>query len=210
MVTTCADTIREAYRLAFKLDGDDELLPSQYASALTKLQNLVLSMPGMNQWTEVETSENYTAGEDERIRVITESAVTITVPEQVSSARRVLWCCNQITLTCEGYDDKAPRDGSKVHVADAYSDAAGTYYYRSDIAQWTPARDLTKDSEVPFSASFDRYLAAMLADELTPDLHPKYALLAQEGRTVARLRYSRPLAVGTRFPRLSASKRYRI
>jgi hypothetical protein len=205
MVTTCGDIIREAYRIGGKLGGDDDLLPSEYNNALTRLQAVILAMPGMTNWTDVEVTADYEAGEDERVRVATTDAVTVTVPESVASSQRVLWCCNQVTLVCTGYDDRAPRDGSKVHIADAYSDACGTYFYRSDIAQWTSARDLTKDSEVPFSADFDRYLEAILADELFLDLHPKYAALAQEGRMTARSRYSPRKAVGTRFPTLSAN-----
>lgn len=210
MVTTCGDIIKEAYRLAAKLGGDDELLPSEYNTALIKLQNVILSAPGMGHWIEVEADGDYTAGENERVRVITDDAVTITVPTSVVSSQRLLWCCNQVTLVCEGYADRAPKDGAKVHVSDAFGDDAATYFYRADIAQWTAARDLTRDSEVPFSADMDRYLAAMLADDLTPDLHPKHAMTAEEGRRRFRARYGKrqQVAVDTPLIYTSSNREY--
>jgi hypothetical protein len=162
MATTVRQIITDALEQIGAIDGGASPTAQQANQALRVFQNLILNLPGSHWWNEVETSASYTAGENERIRVITQSAVTITVPVAVSSARSVLYCCNQIELTCEGYDDRAPKDLTRVHVSDAYGDTSATYYYRSDIAQWTRADSLTLDSDSPLGAEWDEGLGAML------------------------------------------------
>lgn len=163
MVTTVRQILIDAVEQIGAKDAGENLEAGYGAQGLRIYQNMVLNLPGMRWWNEVEASANYTAGENERVRVIVDTAVSITVPVAVSSAQKVLFCCNQIELKCSGYDDRAPKDGARVHVSDAFSDSAFTYFYRGDIAQWTQANALTLDSEVPLSSEWDEGSAAMLA-----------------------------------------------
>lgn len=192
MVTTVGDIVLQAHRRAGLIQGDDALLPSEQNNAIVTLQTIILSLPGMANWIDVDTDADYTAGENERIRVTTSDPVTITVSDSVASSSRIILCCNQITLACEGYDDRAPRDGARVGISDSYSDAHATYYYRADIAQWTPATGLTVSSEIPLSADMDRYLVSMLALELGAT-DPLTVALAQEGRQRMWTRYNQDL-----------------
>jgi len=212
MVTKCRDIITRAYRMAGGLrDLRRGLDATDASTALTDLQMLVLSLPGMTHWTEVETAVNYTAGENERVRVTSNSATVITIPGAVSSARTQLYCCNQIVLVCDGYPDRAPQDGARVCVSDEFSDAVAIYYYRADIAQWTPAIGLTLDSEVPLNADMDIYLAARLAGLLcTADAQPVppiTAALITESTQKMRARYGKRqgMAVDTTLLRTSSN-----
>ncbi len=193
MVTTVADTVRDAYRLGGLLGPGEEPTPNEESLAIRHLQTLILALPGMQHWTEVETAEDYTAGENQRVRVTTQDAVTVTVPDAVTSARTVLWCCNQTELVCEGYDDRAPQDGARVSIADVYSDDHATFYYRADIAQWTLATSLARASEIPLSADMDRYLAAILAVQMGSTV-PTAVSLNTEGRQRMWTRYTQKRA----------------
>ncbi len=195
-MTTCAEIIRDALQRNQFLQDGEYPTPNEENGALRKLQAIILSLPGMTHWRDVEASGNYTAGEDERVRVNVSSAVTITVPASVSSAHKQLWCCNQIVLTCSGYDDRAPRDGAKVGVSDAFSDAHVTYFYRSDKAEWLAATDLTRDSEIPLNQDMDQGLTALLccdlaAGDIRHTLHPLVAQQAVEARAKMRGRYGK-------------------
>lgn len=184
----------------------------QASQGLRVLQNLVLNLPGQRWWNEVETAADYTAGENERVRVTTDGAVTITVPTAVSSAERVLYCCNQIELKCSGYDDRAPKDGARVHVSDVFSDDWALYMYRADIAQWTAAHDLTLDSELPLSGEWHEGLGAMLGARLAryyglPVDQITIALATStESRMRARFGKRQQIAVDTTLLRTSSNQ----
>lgn len=191
MVTTAGDVIRAAYRRARGVNSGDPVTPNLEAEALAKLQAIVLSLPGVEKWIEVDTDEDYTAGENERIRVTTLDDVIVTIPDAFPSSHRVILCCNQITLACEGFDDRSPKDGARVAISDQFSDDQAIFYFRADIAQWTRADGLTTASEMPLSADMDRYLIAMLAADLADfPLDPQTAALAIEGRQRSFSRYT--------------------
>lgn len=216
MVTTVENIITDALEQLGVKDARSGLDATEAAQALRVLQQMILNLPGMRVWNEVECSGNYTAGENERIRVITQNAVTITIPVAVSSARTVLYCCNQYELRCEGYDDKAPKDGARVHVCDAYADNATTYFYRADIAQWTRADGLTLSSECPLSADFDGDLSAMLAGRLAryhgAALDQITVALAVNGESKMRARFSKrqDVAVDTALLRTSSNPNWMV
>lgn len=168
MTTTIRDIIADAMeRTGLNTDGGRSIGPRDLEQALRVAQQMILNLPGMRWWNEVEVSANYTVGENERIRVTTASAITITVPTAVASSHSLLWCCNQVELVCTGYPDRAPKDGARVHVSDVFSSDNTTHFYRADIAQWTRADSLTLDSDSPLSAEFDEGLGALLAVRLS-------------------------------------------
>jgi hypothetical protein len=196
MVTTCRDIVTRAYRMAGGLRDQRRGLDATDAStALADLQMIVLSLPGMMHWTDVDTAVDYTAGENERVRVTSANPTVVTIPGSVSSARKVLYCCNQISLACDGYDDRAPKDGARVAVSDELSDTQAIYFYRSDIAQWTRADALTLVSECPLNADMDLYLAARLAGLLcaadAQPVPPLTAALITESTQKMRARYGK-------------------
>lgn len=209
-VTTVRDIITDAgERAGLIADGGFSLRPSEANRALRVLQRLVLNLPGANWWIEVDTDEDYTAGENERIRVTVDSPVSVTVPDTFASSNRVLWCCNQITLACSDYENRAPKDGARVHLSDLYSDGKATFFYRGDIAQWTRADELTLDSECPLSAEFDEGLAAMLAVRLGV-VNPVTLAMAQAAEAKMRARFGKRQAVAAELAlvRTSSNREY--
>jgi hypothetical protein len=193
-MTTCRVLTKRSLRMLGVLASGEDADASDASDALEALQSMLLSLPGM-WWTDVETDEDYTAEENERIRVNSNSAVTVTIPVVVGSEEKVLTCCGQTILKCEGYDDRAPKDGARVQVTDTNSNAALTYYYCADVAAWMPVESLTLNSEVPLNADMIDGLAAMLAVRLAPEygveLSPVVVGLAGEARTKMRARYGR-------------------
>lgn len=193
-MTTCRVLTKRSLRMIGVLASGEDADASDASDALEALQGMLLSLPGM-WWTDVEVSANYTAEENERIRVNSNSAVTVTIPVAVGSEVKVLTCCGQTVLKCEGFADRAPRDGARVQVTDTNSNAAVTYYYCADVAAWMPVESLTLNSEVPVNADMTDGLAAMLAVRLAPeygaDLSPVVVGLDQTTRSRMRARYGR-------------------
>lgn len=154
--------INRALRMLGVVDAGSAPTATQGEQALEALQSLVLALPNTNRWTDVDVTEDYTAGENERIRATTTDALTITIPVSVASGDRLLDRCGNVTLVCSAAD-RAPRELARVQITDALSDTTYTYYYRSDLAQWTRVDALTLTGESALSAIFDMGLSAMLA-----------------------------------------------
>lgn len=204
-MTTCLDIITRAYRMAGGLrDSAAALDASDAAIGLTELQSVILALPGMGWWRDVETDEDYTAGENERVRVNTASPVTVTVPTAVSSARQVLTCCNQIELVCEDYDDRAPKDGARVHITDTAQSVNLTYFYRADTAEWIAANGLALTSDVPLNADLHLQLCAMLALILAAseglEAPATTQRLAMAGQSTMRARFGKRQDVAVDYP----------
>jgi hypothetical protein len=191
-MTTIRDIITRAHRRANITDAGEALSSEDAQNGLDELQELVFALPGMRHWTDVLATANYTAGENERIRC--SSGVTVTVPTTVSSAQTVLFCCNDVELICEGYDDRAPKDGARVQVITS-ANVSTTYYYRADTGEWVTASGLTLAGDVPLNADMHGYLNAMLClrlcDAQGVQAPPAVVLDAQTGATAMRARYGK-------------------
>lgn len=209
MVTTVRQIITDALEQIGAVDGAATPTAQQASQGLRVFQQMILNLPGQRWWNEVECTADYTAGENERIRVNTNDAVTITVPTAVSSARTMLYCCNQTELVCEGYDDRAPKDGARVHVCDAATTDTATYFYRADLAQWTRADSLTLDSDCPLSEDWTEGVTAMLGQRLTRyyglPLDQAGTILAAQAESRMRARFSKRQAVAVESTLLRTS-----
>ena len=207
-----SELIADALEQSGAVDPASTPTAQQSTQALRVLQQVINNLPGQRWWTDVVVTADYTAGENERISVNTSDAVTITVPSLVSSAEKVLFCCNQIELKCSGYDDRVPKDGARVWVNDLQTTDAYFYMYRSDIAQWTSAKDLTPDSDLPLSEDWHEGLSAMLAARLAryyglPLEQVTVALAtATESRMRARFGKRQQIAVDTPLLRTSSNQ----
>jgi hypothetical protein len=197
-MATCLDIITRAYRLGGNLRDADQALEAVDASVgLTELQSLILALPGMGHWKPVETAVAYTAGENERVRVTAAGATTITIPGTVSSDVEVLFCCNEVEVICEGYDDRAPKDGARVQVSVVSGGATGeaTWFYCADLGEWKRADGLTLASVVPLNADMHLHLSAMLGLILAAseglNAPPVTQALASDGMTKMRARYGK-------------------
>lgn len=210
MTTTIRDIITRAYRRAGLRDANQTLSAADASNGLQDIRALILSLPGMTHWKPVEVDDDYTAGENERVRVNSDDAVTVTIPFAVDSTRSILYCCDQYAVVCEGYDDRAPKDGARVQVTDTNSNSAVTYYYRADLCAWMPAHGLTLDSLVPLNADMHAGLIARLAVDLSasePDLplSPIIVAQAEDFTSRCRARYGKRQAVAAEAGVLRAS-----
>lgn len=209
-ITTVRDIIHDAGEKAgLIVDNGFSLRPSEANRALRVFQRMVLNLPGCNWWKEVDVTADYEAGPGERVRINTQDAVNVTVPVTAASSQTLLWCCNETTLTCAGYDDRSIKDGERVHIADVYSDSKATFFYRADNAQWTRADELTLDSESPLSAEFDEGLAAMLAVRLGT-VTPVTVNMAEAAARKMRARFGKRqnVAVDLALVRTSSNRQY--
>lgn len=194
---TCLDLITRAYRLGGALrDIDEALSPADAAAGLAELESLVATLPGSRHWTDVDIDDDYTAGENERISNTSASSATITLPVTVASTSTVLYCCDQVQVVCQGYDDRIVRDGARVQVAGS---APQTFRYRADLGDWVAADSLTLTGQVPLNADMHTYLAAMLGVVLATlegqQPPPATVGLASAGAAAMRARYAKRQAV---------------
>lgn len=168
---TARDLIKRALRMLGVIDAGREPEAAEAADALTVLQSLLLGLPGSAHWTDVETDENYTAGENERIRVTTASAVTITLPTTIESDSTRALCCNQNVTICGGYSERAPKDGARVQITTISGGATSevTHRYRADLGEWKQVSGLGLTDEVPINADLQDDLAAVLALRIAPE-----------------------------------------
>lgn len=192
---TCRDVIKRAYLMLGAVDLESEPSGPEGALGLSVLQSLVDTLPGSTWWREVEASADYTAGENERVRAATQAAIVISVPVAVSSGETLLWRCGGITLSCCGGADRAPADGARVHVCDAYSDSASSFRYRADLGQWLQSDALTLASPIPLGRDLHEGLAALLAVRLQPvlgvALPPVAQAMAAAASATMRARFGR-------------------
>lgn len=167
MASTCLDIIKNALRSVGVISITESPSADMSAAALEIWQNLILSLPCFaSNWREIEINENYTAGVNERVTVIGDVNVTVTLPQQVVSERdQVLYVSDLFTIATGTYYS-APRDGSRVMVSAQQGTDRAAYAYRADTGKWISFINLELTSTIPFNADLHRYLQAMLAFEL--------------------------------------------
>jgi hypothetical protein len=134
---------------------------------LDELINLIPSLPGWTQWNEIEINADYDAYDDERIAVIGDVTVTVTLPQLVYDKPYVEFNDAGVSIK---YGDfyRAPRDGARVLVYAQQTGQQYYYAYRADTGQWTAVYGYTVGDEVPVNQDMDLHLSAMLAERILP------------------------------------------
>ena len=161
---------------------------SQASDALEALQdmtNLIVSQLS-GPWIEQEITVDSTADEGDRIRVNSETPLTITVPISLYGVEREVDSCGcvHVVQVCNG--ERAPRDRAKIWITDVFGTIEPRLYlYRADIASWVLASALALDGYAPFGVAYKEGLAAGLAVRLSADtaqpLLPAVASMATQG-----------------------------
>lgn len=165
MAATCEALIKNAHRAIGAVDIRANLTAEQATYGLEKLQDVILSLPHFGTWIEVETNVDYEAGQNERIAVIGDVAVTITLPQMVVSDRYQLASLPGYNIAVGEYY-AAPRDGSRVAAYAQQGTDKSFYAYRADTGKWLSVINLGFSSEIPLNADLHRYLEAYLAVEI--------------------------------------------
>lgn len=216
MAALCRDIIRRAERWLLAQGAGDDTQAAEIIEGMEVLQDLILEFPGLNvggPWTDVDVTDDYTVGEDERVRVQDGYTVTITYPNTVPDRVSAYALTAAEVLAWTG-TTRAPRDGSRAMiVAEGVTELR---IYCADVGEWRSCYNLTKDSDVPFSASCHNGLAAMLAERLalgkqSPDgrpVAPAPAVIDMARRGASQIKAlltRRPVVIAADAPVLSRS-----
>lgn len=177
---TLEQIIKRALRSLGAIRAGGTPTTQQYNDALESLQLMLINMPS-TAWIDVDTASDYTAAENERVR-ITSGAPTISRPTTVEDP----YAEN---------GERAPYEGSRIQIVSA-AGVATTWRYSAVKGQWVSLDNLTTASANPLGR-WDDGLAAALAVEIAPeyDVQPSPLVMLK----AARFRYaaqSRPEDAG--------------
>lgn len=177
-MTTCRDVLAEALRSFKALAPGDDPTVDELNSGLVAIQNLLLDLhEARGPLIEVDVSADYTAGENQRVRVQNGYTVTITLPNSVQdfglpapydygfrpSTDYPLGSAN----AADGITTRPPADGSRIEVVgQAVGTVPGLYFFRADTDDWILASGLSIDSTLPLNGRYVSHLGALVAERL--------------------------------------------
>lgn len=172
-MTTCRTVATEALSALKALAPGDEMNVDESAAALEAISNLLLELhEARGPLTDVDVTADYTAGENERVRVQEGYTVTVSLPNSVASSgsspsdygfTRSPTPATGYADPADGYVRRQPRDGSRIEIVGTTQDL---YFYRSDINTWASVYDLTLDSTLPLSARYVGPFGALVAQRM--------------------------------------------
>ncbi len=204
---TCRVLIAEAYRALKVLAPGDDPEADELAAGLEAVQNLVLDLHAARiPMVDVDVTADYTASENQRVRIQAGAVIEVTLPNAVAFTGYVnpddygfsLSLTAQpptgSTAAADGLSLRQPRDGARIEVVGTLT---GLYVYRADINAWVDATGLTLDSEMPINARDASHFGALLAERLadsTPDaqITPTLARRIAHGNGAMMLRLGVP------------------
>lgn len=135
---------------------------TELADGLQSLQAMIDGLPALmlgGPWIDVDVTADYTAGEDQRIRLTDPLAtVDITLPATIED-------------TDLETGTRAPRNGARVQIVGMLSGSPyrATYVYSSYLGAWVRIDALTLSSDNPLGPEHDDGLAALLAQRFAPE-----------------------------------------
>lgn len=143
-MSTMRDVLARAIRMTRARPLGDDPGAEEMAAALEDAQSMFLTYP-VRQLTDVLITEDYEAGENERVTYTSGSPV-VTYP-----------------TTVEGADgtDRPPQNGALVEVSGASGSTRKIYI--AELKTWMTLTGLDMDSDQPFGPSHDLNVAAMIA-----------------------------------------------
>lgn len=160
-MTTCRDVIIQAVEAFEGLAPGDDLAVDELNRAVSILgQQLRRIHEGRGPLTNVDVTEDYTPGENERVRVQSGYSVSVTLPNSITVAT------GEGTSASADDDEatyRAPRDGARIEIVGT---SRGLYFYRSDTNAWVSVESLTADSDFPLNGNYAADFAAWLAVRL--------------------------------------------
>ena len=166
MADTCLELIKDAFISIGVIGVRDALDNADAAYGLRKLQQVITALPGWDVWNEVEIdgSEPYFAGANERIAVIASETARINLPQMVRADRMQLASLPGLIVAAEGSAYyAAPRDCCRVLIYAQQRVAEFFYAYRADSGLWISVIGLEYVSPLPMNKNLHGYLEATLA-----------------------------------------------
>ena len=201
MTETVRTTITTALRMLGVSGTEGEMAPPAYYTntiGLPRLKGLYLQFISAGRFgpmTEVLITEDYEAGENERITVDSDVDLDITLPLIISDT-------NAAGTTV----DRAVYDRSVVQIT-----GGSSYLYDAGqtVDPWCEIEALTLDSETPLGARYANHIAALLAVDISPECgvvpSSVVAGLAETARAI--LRFKPPIRVAIDSAVLRANPR---
>lgn len=171
-MATCEEIVKGAFRRAGVSRDLDEVRPREMGRGLQVFRDIYLELVAagaFGRFNDVAVAEDYTAKEQDRILITTESAVSVTVPETITDDNTGV--------------ERPPLDCSIIAVTDVASTDRATFIYDGAYAAWTMIEDLALASFAPLSVRYrsglEARLAVRLAEEngmmVTPELRRQEA-----------------------------------
>ncbi len=154
--------------------GDDPVA-DELIVGLDGLQSILLEMfEARGPLRDVDVTADYTAGENQRVRIQSGYTVNVTLPNAVPVIGYVNpadygflasseTSASGTTSQADGVRYRQPYDGSRVEIVGT-SQAA--YFYRADINAWKLASGLALDDEAPLNDRLRSALASLTAERL--------------------------------------------
>jgi hypothetical protein len=167
-MTTLRTILTRAMRMTRARPVGDDPDGAEMTAALEEAQSMFLVFP-IRRLTSVLVEANYTAKENERVLNTSGGAITVTLPE---------------TITTDG-SERAVQNGAMVEVSGT---TVERYIYIAELGAWKDLTGLTLDSENPFGPTHDGDVAAMIAARIAGPVFQTEApqdvlALANAGRT---------------------------
>jgi hypothetical protein len=187
-MSTMRDIARRALIALGVINPRSEPADYQAQQVLDALQAWILESPAIGlsaEFTNVDISDDYTAGENERIRVLVGTTDTVTLPESVEDADSV----DAYDGGSSGSSTRPPGNGALVNILGADADGAEVnvlYAYIRSRGNWVLLTDLELDDDNPLGAEFDRALvnigAVEVASNFAKEASPSIQRAANTGR----------------------------
>lgn len=198
-MATVRVAISEAMRALRALAPGDDPTADELAAGLEAAQNLVMDIhEARGPLYDLDVSAAYVAGENQRVRIVSGSVVSVTLPNAVA----MFWNWDPYdygfvpgypgippsgsTGPADNVQYRAPTDGARIEIVGT---SQALYFYRADLNQWMPALGLTIDTELPFNnrltSAFGALLAERLADVVSdaPQISPTLRARIARGRS---------------------------
>lgn len=173
--------------------GDDPTV-DELTDSLSAVQDLLYDLhQARGPMRDIDVTDDWTAGENQRIRIQAGADINVTLP---NSVRTFPYCrpydydfqgqtSNPIqgsTGIADGVEFRQPRDGTRIEIVGVNQ---ALYFYRSDTNSWMAASGLALDDELPLSAPQTPHFTSGLIGRLM-DVFPAQEPSPSVARRIAR------------------------
>lgn len=174
-MATCRDVCAEALRVLGALAPGDEGAVDELAAALDAMQTLILELHARRgPMIDVDVAADYTAGENQRIRIEQGATATVSLPNSVAVfPTGALYDYGFVpsastpplggAAASDGATTRAPRDGSRIEIVGV---TQALWLYRADMNEWVSVLGLTLDTPFPLNERYRGDFAALIAERL--------------------------------------------
>lgn len=173
-MTTLREVVAEALYALKALAPGDGMTVDEINGGLDAVQSVILELhEARGPLRDVDVTNDYTAGENERVRVQAGYSVSVTLPNAISvfngrpctdyGFKAVTDAPAGSTGIADGLTWRQPRDGTRIEVVGT---TQGLYFYRADQNAWVQADQRAIDDLMPLNSRYKGALGALVARRL--------------------------------------------